>query len=185
MSRVCAGIQMKEIYVAALVLLLAVLVTACGDNSIDTRVDSDSSDPSASVPSAIGPSALGPPASGPGGVTFPVELTPARVASGAQVYSDNCAVCHGPVNGPVVLDSAPVHGDAGHTWHHPDRLLFNWILDRPPLAAVMPAFRGVLSDEQAVNVLAYIKSHWLPEIQERQNEGSSQYEIQAIEFGVK
>ena len=49
----------------------------------------------------------------------------------------------------------------------------------------MPAFRGTLSDAEVLEVLAYIKSHWLPEIQDRQNEGSAQYEAQVIEFGVK
>ena len=84
-----------------------------------------------------------------------------------------------------MLAAAPVHGDAGHTWHHPDRLLHQWVLDRPPLATVMPAFRGVLSDEQVLEVLAYIKSTWLPEIQERQDLGSRQYEAQVIEDGTE
>jgi len=113
--------------------------------------------------------------------TFPVELTDKRVTSGEEIYSANCALCHGPVNGPVALESAPVHGDAGHTWHHPDRLLHQWILDSPPLATVMPAFRGTLSEEEVLDVLAYIKSHWLPEIQERQASGSAQYEAQIVE----
>jgi mono/diheme cytochrome c family protein len=147
-------------------LLVAVAVIACGDNSIDTRVD-----PAASAAS--------------GSVKFPVEVADARVGAGEKIYTANCASCHGPVNGPPVLDAAPVHGDAGHTWHHPDRLLFTWILDRPPLATLMPAFRGTLSDAEVLEVLAYIKSHWLPEIQDRQNEGSAQYEAQVIEFGVK
>jgi len=89
------------------------------------------------------------------------------------------------VNGPPALDSAPVHGDSGHTWHHPDRLLFQWVLDRPPLATVMAAFLGTLTDEQVIGVLAYIKSNWLPEIQDRQNEGSAQYEGQVVEFGTE
>jgi mono/diheme cytochrome c family protein len=55
--------------------------------------------------------------------------------------------------------------------------LFQWILDRPPLAAVMPAFRDTLSDKEVIEVLAYIKSHWLPEIQDRQAQGSAQYEV--------
>ena len=101
------------------------------------------------------------------------------------MYADNCSACHGPVNGPTVLDSAPIHSDAGHTWHHPDRLLRQWILDKPPLATLMPAFRGTLSDEQVMQVLAYIKSQWLPEIQTRQNEVSVQYEVQVVEFGTK
>jgi mono/diheme cytochrome c family protein len=70
------------------------------------------------------------------------------------------------------------------TWHHPDRLLHQWVLDRPPLATVMPAFRGVLTDEEVLEVLAYIKSTWLPEIQERQDLGSRQYESQVVEQGA-
>jgi mono/diheme cytochrome c family protein len=116
---------------------------------------------------------------------FPIKTSGARITAGAVVYAENCVSCHGPVNGPTALDAAPVHGDAGHTWHHPDRLLFQWILDRPPLATVMPAFRGTLTDEQVIEVLAYIKSHWLPEIQDRQNEGSDQYEAQVVEFGTE
>ena len=116
---------------------------------------------------------------------FPIDLTGSRVAAGEEIYAQNCASCHGPVQGPVVLASAPVHGDAGHTWHHPDRLLHQWVLDRPPLATVTPAFRGVLSDEQVLEVLAYIKSTWLPEIQERQDLGSRQYEAQVIEDGTE
>ena len=116
---------------------------------------------------------------------FPIDLTGSRVAAGEEIYAQNCASCHGPVQGPVVLAAAPVHGDAGHTWHHPDRLLHQWDLDRPPLATVMPAFRGVLSDEQVLEVLAYIKSTWLPEVQERQDLGSRQYEAQVIEDGTE
>ena len=115
---------------------------------------------------------------------FPIELTDSRVAAGEKIYARNCASCHGPVQGPVVLAAAPVHGDAGHTWHHPGRLLHQWVLDRPPLATVMPAFRGVLTDEEVLEVLAYIKSTWLPEIQERQDLGSRQYESQVVEQGA-
>ena len=114
---------------------------------------------------------------------FPIDLTGSRVAAGEEIYAQNCASCHGPVQDPVV--PAAVHGDAGHTWHHPDRLLHQWVLDRPPLATVMPAFRGVLSDEQVLEVLAYIKSTWLPEIQERQDLSSRQYEAQVIEDGTE
>ena len=49
----------------------------------------------------------------------------------------------------------------------------------------MPAFRGVLSDEQVLEVLTYIKSTWLPEIQERQDLGSRQYEAQVITDGTE
>ena len=137
------------------------LMSACGDGS----TDSSTGDADASL--------------------FPIEVTDQRVGAGESVYLENCASCHGPVNGPVAVKPAPIHGDAGHTWHHPDRLLFDWIMDRPPLATLMPAFRDTLSDEEVAGVLAYIKSHWLPEITERQEEGSAQYEVQAIEFGME
>ncbi|MDA1278994.1 MAG: cytochrome c [Chloroflexi bacterium] len=112
---------------------------------------------------------------------FPIEITAERVNAGQTIYTQYCASCHGPVAGPSVLDSAPVHGDSGHTWHHPDRLLYEWVLDRPPLATVMPAFRGLLSEQEVLDVLSYIKSNWLPEIQQRQQQGSAQYESQIIE----
>ncbi len=116
---------------------------------------------------------------------FPIEVTDSRVEAGERIYADSCASCHGPVDGPTVLESAPIHGDAGHTWHHPDRLLSQWILDRPPLAVTMPAFRDTLSEEEVIDAIAFIKSHWLPEIQARQAEGSAQYEDQVIEFGME
>jgi mono/diheme cytochrome c family protein len=64
-------------------------------------------------------------------------------------------------------------------------LLFQWILDRPPLTVTMPAFRDKLSEAKVIDVLAYIKSHWLPEILDRQTAGSAQYENQIIEFGME
>jgi len=88
-------------------------------------------------------------------------------------------------HGPARLKSAPVHGDAGHIWHHPDRLLHQWVMDKPPMISIMPAFRGRLSEEEVMEVLAYIKSHWQPDIRSRQTEGSVQYEAQIVEFGAE
>ncbi len=133
-------------------------LSACGDNSIDTRIE---------------PS------------TFPIELTEERISSGEVIYAQHCTSCHGPVDGQPLLDGTPPHGDSGHTWHHPDRLLYEWVLDKPPLATVMPAFRGTLTEQEVIQVLAYIKSSWLPEIQARQNEGSVQYEAQVVDFGTE
>jgi mono/diheme cytochrome c family protein len=100
----------------------------------------------------------------------------ARIALGAKVYAQQCAACHGAklegqpdwrkrlANGRL---PAPPHDESGHTWHHPDRLLFgitkNGLVE--PYApkdyeSDMPAFGGKLSDEEIWAVLAYIKSHW-------------------------
>lgn len=67
---------------------------------------------------------------------------------------------------------APPHDETGHTWHHPDVVLFDLVKNglvpgrTAPLGyqSDMPAFGSTLSDEQIVAVLAYIKSTWPPEI---------------------
>jgi mono/diheme cytochrome c family protein len=101
----------------------------------------------------------------------------AKVALGARVYAQQCAACHGAklegqpdwrkrlANGRL---PAPPHDESGHTWHHPDRLLFGITKNGlvPPYApkdyeSDMPAFGGKLSDEEIWAVLAYIKSHWI------------------------
>lgn len=99
-----------------------------------------------------------------------------KVAVGAKVYAQNCAVCHGAkLEGqpnwrqhlPNGRMPAPPHDESGHTWHHTDSLLFG-ITKRglvPPYApggyqSDMPAFDGKLSDEEIWAVLAFIKSHW-------------------------
>ncbi len=68
---------------------------------------------------------------------------------------------------------APPHDASGHTWHHPDRQLFE--ITRNGVAGVvagyesdMLAFKDVLSDRQIWAVLAFIKSTWPEEIRERQ-----------------
>ncbi|MGQ0546710.1 MAG: c-type cytochrome [Betaproteobacteria bacterium] len=100
----------------------------------------------------------------------------ALVARGAKTYVQECAACHGLklegqpdwrqrlANGRL---PAPPHDESGHTWHHPDHVLFaitrNGLV--PPYApkgyeSDMPAFGGKLSDDDIWAVLAYIKSHW-------------------------
>jgi hypothetical protein len=62
---------------------------------------------------------------------------------------------------------APPHDESGHTWHHPDHVLFG-ITQKglvPPHSpgdyeSDMPAFGGKLTDEEIWAVLAYIKSYW-------------------------
>ena len=79
---------------------------------------------------------------------------------------------------------APPHDASGHTWHHPDSELFG-ITKRgiTPYAPAgyksdMPAFEGVLSDDQIAAVLAYIKSTWPPDVRARQARINAQAEQQ-------
>ncbi len=66
---------------------------------------------------------------------------------------------------------APPHDDSGHTWHHPDEVLFGIVKSGlvAPYAPAgylsdMPAFGSALSDEEIWAVLAYIQSHWSEEV---------------------
>jgi mono/diheme cytochrome c family protein len=113
---------------------------------------------------------------------FPIEITAERVEQGQADYLTYCSTCHGqPGVSLPPIESAPRHDEAGHTWHHPDRSLFEWVLDGPPLATLMPTFRGTLTEDQVRAILAYIKSTWPEDIQQWQREGSEQYEAQIRE----
>ena len=97
------------------------------------------------------------------------------VAQGEALYAAHCAACHGanlegqPDWRVSLADGtlpAPPHDDNGHTWHHPDTLLFNYTkLGGQALApegfkSAMPAFGGTLSDSDIWAVLSFIKSRW-------------------------
>lgn len=100
-----------------------------------------------------------------------------QVAWGRKVYDLQCASCHGAnLEGQPDWKTrradgrlpAPPHDPSGHTWHHPDAVLFGITRDGltgtrwapPGYASDMPAFVGRLSDEEIWAVLAYIKSTW-------------------------
>lgn len=112
------------------------------------------------------------------------------VARGQDVYAQHCASCHGAqLEGQPNWQTrnsdgklpAPPHDPSGHTWHHPDRVLFEitkyGILRYAPqgYATDMPSYDGTLPDTDIAAVLAYIKSTWPPHIraaQERINRQS-------------
>jgi len=108
----------------------------------------------------------------------------ATIQAGAAIYSQHCAACHGDdLQGqpewrrrkPDGRLPAPPHDASGHTWHHPDAVLFGITRNglKPPLApdgyeSDMPAYGGILSDEQIWAVLAYIGSRWPPRERDHQ-----------------
>jgi mono/diheme cytochrome c family protein len=105
----------------------------------------------------------------------------ATIALGKTVYAERCASCHGAnLEGqrdwksplPSGRMPAPPHDASGHTWHHPDGVLFR-ITREGPAAVVgggyqsdMPGFGNVLTDEEIRAVLSFIKSTW-PERERR------------------
>ncbi|WP_146589405.1 c-type cytochrome [Puniceibacterium confluentis] len=107
--------------------------------------------------------------------------------NGARLYAQTCAVCHGAdlegqadwrSPGPGGVLPAPPHDETGHTWHHDTQLLLDYTQmgGQAALAARgvtgvtsgMPAFGEVLSTEDILDVLAFIRSTWPAEAQQVQ-----------------
>ena len=104
------------------------------------------------------------------------------VALGRDVYAAECAVCHGAnLEGQANWRQrradgrlpAPPHDPSGHTWHHPDAQLFALTKYGPAAIAGggyesdMPAYEGILTDEEIWAVLSYIKSRWPASVRAR------------------
>jgi len=104
-------------------------------------------------------------------------------AKGAALYAEHCAACHGAnlegqPNWRTRLPNgrlpAPPHDETGHTWHHPDDLLFaitkrgTTAMTTPDYKSDMRGFGDTLSDTQIWAVLDFIKSRWPEEIRQRQ-----------------
>ena len=110
---------------------------------------------------------------------------PATIALGTSVYEANCASCHGAdLEGQANWRSpgedgrlpAPPHDETGHTWHHDGDTLFRLtkygvgaLINDSDYAANMPIYECVLSDEEIIAVLSYIKSTWPQDIRARHN----------------
>ncbi len=110
-----------------------------------------------------------------------------QVARGQTSYAQHCAACHGSrLEGqpewrtrlPTGRLPAPPHDASGHTWHHPDSIIFGITKHGlapgryapPGYQSDMPAFGNTLSDEDIWAVIAYIKSSWPREIIKGQRE---------------
>ena len=111
------------------------------------------------------------------------------IAQGKVVYKDHCASCHGDdlegeenwrqrkANGRL---PAPPHDVTGHTWHHPEQALFDLtkfglakLLNNNTIETDMPAYEEVLTDQEILSVLSFIKSTWPAEIQRKHDKISA------------
>lgn len=107
------------------------------------------------------------------------------VARGKELYSENCAACHGAnLEGQPDWQStmengrrpAPPHDADGHTWHHADALLVE--LTTLGVAAFvgrgyesdMIGFGEILTEQEILDTLAYIKSTWPKRVIETHNQ---------------
>lgn len=72
---------------------------------------------------------------------------------GAEIYSKHCASCHG-VSGVSVMIGAPNFSQSEGLMN-PDSVLFISIQSGK---TAMPAYRGVLSDQEILDVIAYLRT---------------------------
>lgn len=116
---------------------------------------------------------------------------PQVLRAGERIYAQQCAACHGARGegqpdwrdrGPDGLLPAPPHDPSGHTWHHPDEQLFAitkqglaQLINQSDYRTAMPIYGGVLSDDEIVAVLSWIKAQWPPDIRRRHDEINAQY----------
>ena len=125
------------------------------------------------------------------GTSAPAQtvLTPSDpdvVALGQSIYSENCASCHGAnlegqpnwrLPGQDGQLPAPPHDATGHTWHHDEDTLFRLtkygtgaLIGDPNYESNMPIYGGLLTDDEIIAALSYIKSTWPQEIRESHDE---------------
>ena len=100
------------------------------------------------------------------------------IERGQRIYAERCATCHGPngegqphwqtTNPDGTLPAPPLNGSA-HSWHHGDGTLYKQVslggayLEQQGLAGFksgMPAFGELLTHEEIIDVLEYVKSLW-------------------------
>ncbi len=104
------------------------------------------------------------------------------VARGTAIYNKVCGTCHGDnlqgqpdwqLKTEDGMMPAPPHDASGHTWHHPDPVLFEITKfggqkNAPAgFISAMPGFGDILSDSDIWASLAYIKSRWPEDIRKR------------------
>lgn len=110
------------------------------------------------------------------------------VEQGQKIYAERCASCHGSkLEGQPDWQSpksdgtypAPPHDQTGHTWHHDDAMLTDYVTRGGQVTleemgvefqSGMPAFGEQLAAAEIADVLAYIKSTWPDQIKAMQAE---------------
>ena len=107
-----------------------------------------------------------------------------------QNYNKQCAHCHGWAGDgqpQSTIENAqkrgyhtvPRHDSAGHTWQHPDQILFEVIkygVQSPTNLYPMPSFDEKFTDDEIFGLIEYIKQWWTDSQRERQSVLTLQFE---------
>jgi mono/diheme cytochrome c family protein len=95
----------------------------------------------------------------------PVPATEESLATGKQLYTQYCLVCHGVQgkgDGPAARAMRPPPADLSiHVSQHTDGELWWWITNGIA-GTPMPAWKDALTDEERWHVLNYIKEAFTP-----------------------
>jgi mono/diheme cytochrome c family protein len=101
----------------------------------------------------------------------PIQPTDDNLADGARIYEQNCALCHGGASNkvspmrskfsppvPQIINRIP-HDDDAHLW---------WVTKHGIRMTGMPAWDGVLTDDDMWKVIAFVKhsNSLSPQVQE-------------------
>jgi mono/diheme cytochrome c family protein len=136
----------RLVFGLALAVIVVLLMAACGDDA----------------PRAPDPGATA------------TALVDSSLEKGRLLYAANCQVCHGDREGKGGSVASP-HNEAGHTWHHPDAQLTEWVLNGRPIVA-MPSFKDKLTEAEVDAILSYIKTWWRSDQRESQADISRSYQ---------
>ncbi len=121
-------------------------------------------------PSAAAPSAQAATAASPEPASIPRVGNAAQIGRGAQLYSQNCAACHGVKaegapdwenpDAAGMLRAPPLNG-TGHTWHHPVPVLREVIKEGTlRRGGTMPPYQGTLTDQDVDDIIVWFLQMW-------------------------
>lgn len=136
-----------------LVVIIAILLTGCGMSG-DTGMMGGGENGMMARHHAQVPAEYA-------GKTAPA-VTDEALVNGAEIYTANCATCHGETglgDGPTAATLDPAPAPISHTTRMlADDLIFYRISEGGiPFQTTMPAWKGVLSEDQIWDVIAYVR----------------------------
>jgi len=109
---------------------------------------------------------------GRGWRSLPAKPAPvtAQAQQGKGLYETHCQSCHGieavgetySIEGLTTPDFffAPALNGSMHGWHHTDEQLTQTILEGSPRTEKMPAWKATLDQDDALAIIAYLKTFW-------------------------